>query len=447
MSTLPNGEITYHCEMQESRKKTFLLSWIACLISLGSFIQSYITCAIAGALPFIAKEFSLTPLKEGHATSFILLGGLAGAILSGYCANQWGRKNCLFLAAATYLATASLSFAISSYTELLVLRLITGLAVGFTMNLVPMYLAEIAPAAKRGAFVTLYQLSLTLGTLAAYGGNSYFTASHDWRAMFFMAMPLSLVLLIGLFTIPESPKWLIKKNQVDKANAIAKRLYDAPSLIETAPIASASIWMQRFRFLLGIGIVLAIFQQLSGVGSVVYFTPRILKEAGFSSDSGAIFATLILGIANCLATIISLFFIDRMGRRTLYFISQVGIIASLSMLFLSSLIDNPWIDKTALVCLMTFIFSYSLGVGPVTWVLISEIYPIAIREKAIALLTFLNGLSSYFVVVSFPSCCAQIGSPTTFLLYTICTLGSFLFFLRYLPETKGKTLEELEKSL
>lgn len=421
--------------MAETPKKSIPLVWIAFLVTLASFIQSYITCAIAGALPFIAREFDLAPTQEGHASSFLLLGGLAGSLTSGYLANRFGRKKCFFLAMGIYVASTSVSFGISSYEQLLIVRFITGLAVGLTMSLAPMYLAEIAPPAKRGAFVTLYQLSLTIGTFAAYGDNSYFTASGNWRAMFFSAAPLALFLFFALFSLPESPKWLAKKQG---------KTAPAP---EAQSSASSPQKTHRTRLLLLIGIVLCVSQQLSGIGAVVYFTPKILKESGFTSDSQAILATLIMGVANCLATFLSLFLIDRVGRRTLLLTSQAGLIGSLVVFILSSLSENPWVDRFALICLMTFIFSYSLGLGPITWVLISEIYPIAIREKAMAFLTFLNGLSNYVVVFTFPVCCAQIGSPMTFVVYTVITLGAFLFSLRYVPETKGKSLEELEHSI
>jgi sugar porter (SP) family MFS transporter len=423
--------------------------FIVLLASLGGFLQSYVTCIIAGALIFISDEFQLTPLKEGNVASIILIGAIAGSLVSGFLADRIGRRLSLLLSCIIYLVTALLSFSVQSFALLMLLRVFTGLAVGITSILVPMYLAEIAPSAKRGAYVTFFQFSVTIGTLVAYFVNLSTAKQGDWRMMFFIAVFPAAFQLIGFFFFPESPRWLLAKGKMEKLEQAARQTGVELSEVQNAsvPKANEKLFKAKFLLLLTIGFVLCASQQLSGVNAIVYFTPKIFAEAGYSDPQDAIFATVIVGVVNVLSTFLTIFVIDRFGRRKLLLISQIGVIVTLFFLMLSLATDIAFVDRFAALALILYIFSYSLGFGPIVWVLISEIFPLSVRAKALSFCTFISWISNYIVVLTFPHILATIGSPSTFAIYGAITLLAFLFCLRKIPETRGKSLEELEKEL
>ena len=378
-----------------SAKPTFFAYWSLFIAALGSFLQSYVTCIIAGALCFICSEFSLSSFQEGFAAGVILLGALLGAALSGILADKFGRRFCLRISAGLYILTSVLVYSTHSFNGLLALRFTTGLAVGITSMIIPLYLAEIALPAKRGVFVTSYQFAMTIGTLIAFWINYVYFSLGDWRKMFFLALPAACLQGVGLFFFPETPKWLLGKGRVAKAQEIETRLCGTCSSTAT-PLQKEkeSSWQQifspSFRFALLLGTVLCLFQQFSGINAIIYFTPKIFGEAGFESPKQAMLSTVIVGIVNVLATFASFFLIDRKGRRQLVLISQGGVLISLCILSGAFYIHSPWTHFLSVGGVVAFLGFFSLGIGPVTWVLVSEIYPFVIRAKSIAIMTFLK---------------------------------------------------------
>ncbi len=422
--------------------------WIAFTACLGGFMQSYITCVIAGALIFITSEFNLTPLNQGHVASVILIGAILGALSSGYLADRFGRRRALILSSLIYLLSALATFLADSLATILILRLFTGLAVGLTSMLVPIYLAEIAPPAKRGAFVTCYQFSITIGTLIAYLVNLLGAPHQAWRMMFYVTAIPAGIQLISLFFFPESPKWLLGRGRVAEAKRVIDRIGGNLSDLQSVDkISQGILFSSKYFLLLAIGIVLSAFQQFSGINAVVYFAPRIFAEAGLSQGNDALFATLLLGIVNVISTFLTILLIDRYGRRKLLLISQTGVLATLLILILAFATSNPLLDLISVPTVLLYVFLYSLGLGPIVWVLISEIYPLAVRAKALSLCTFISWLSNYLVVLAFPITLNSIGSTWTFAIYAFLSMLALLFYIRYIPETKGKSLEELEKLL
>jgi SP family galactose:H+ symporter-like MFS transporter len=426
-----------------------LAIWSVFVASLSGFLQSYATCVIAGALLFIVKEFSLTPTSEGLAASIIILGAILGSLSTGYFADKNGRRAVLLFAAVLYVASNIPILFISSFPLLLFLRFTTGIAVGMTSLACPLYLAEIAPPAKRGAYVCCFQLAVTVGTLIAFALNLGFTVSENWRFMlFFTAIPAAFQAAL-LFTIPESPKWLLGSGQTKKAAAALKSLHTGDDPPRKNDALESSSWRHLFSpfFRKGvlIGISLVVLQQWCGINAIIYFAPKIFQEAGFESVKGAIAATLGLGCINFCATILALFLIDRLGRRTLLLLSQGGV--ALSLLFFTATFIFPSHFFVAVLCLLLFIVSYSIGLGPIPWVLVSEIYPLSIRAHGIALMTFLSWLCNFLVVFTFPRFLASWTGSGAFGLYTLIAIGAFFLFQWIIPETKGKSLEEIETSL
>jgi sugar porter (SP) family MFS transporter len=427
-----------------------LAIWSGFVASLSGFLQSYATCAIAGALLFIVKEFSLTPTSEGLAASIIILGAILGSLSTGYFADKFGRRAVLLFSAVLYAASNIPILFISSFPLLLFLRFTTGIAAGITSLACPLYLAEIAPPAKRGAFVGCFQLAVTIGTLIAYALNLEFAISENWRFMlFFTAIPAAFQAAL-LFTVPESPKWLLGSGQTKKGTVALKALQTGgggPSLKNHEQEKSSwrHLFLPLFRKGMIIGISLVVLQQWCGINAIIYFAPKIFQEAGFASVKGAILATLGLGCINFAATVAAIFLIDRLGRRTLLLFSQGGV--AMSLLFFTATFIFPSHYFFSVLCLIFFIFSFSIGLGPITWVLVSEIYPLSIRAHAIALMTFLSWLSNFLVVFLFPYLLASWSGSGAFGLFSLIAIGAFFLFQWTIPETKGKSLEEIETSL
>lgn len=433
--------------MDAKKSLPFYTYWAVFIASLGGFLQSYVTCAIAGSLAFIAGEFSLSSFHQGNLASIILFGALIGSCGSGFLADRWGRRRSLQLSAALFLLSSVGVFFVGSLSSLLALRFMAGLATGITSILVPLYLAEIAPASSRGAFVTTFQFAVTIGTLIAYLINFFFESSGNWRAMLSFSAPIAAFQLVSLCVFPESPKWLFSRDQFDAGNLVLHRLQGitlGKSEVSVEPRGSSlkALFKHKFRQILFIGLILSVFQQLSGINAVIYFTPKIFAEGGITHP---MFSTILVGIINIIATFISLFLIDRFGRKKLLLFSQVGVIASLLPVILSFAIESEVSDLIGVIAVLTYVASYSLGMGPITWVLISEIYPFQIRAQAMAVMTFLSWLTNYFIVLSFPLILVGWGAVTTFSLYLFFGVVGFFLFFRFVPETKGKSLEDLEK--
>lgn len=432
--------------MPHDTESTFYRYWIAFVASLGGFIQSYVVCIIAGSLIFIANEFQLSPMKQGNVASFILIGAIVGALTAGYLADRIGRRKTLILAASIYFITASTIFYIHSFPYLMVLRFATGIAVGISAIVVPLYLAEIAPTNKRGAFVSCYQFFITIGTLVAYLVNLVIASREDWRLMFFMASIPAALQLLALVFFPDSPRWLLSQGDELGAQEVMQKLGKG-QMIKESKVPEEPLFSSRFTFLLILGLVLSSFQQFSGINAVVYFAPKIFSEAGFSDPKDAIFATIIVGIMSVIATFLTVLLIDRFGRKKLLLMSQTGVILALAVLVASFAMQSELIDLIAVGAVPLYVFLYSLGLGPIVWVLISEIFPLPVRAKALALCTFTSLVSNYLVVLSFPNLITSLGSSWTFFIYGAASLIAFLFCIKYVPETKGKSLEQLEKLL
>jgi len=432
------------------------LYWTAFIAALGGFLASFATCIIAGALSFICREFHVSTLQEGVVASMILLGALAGSIFCGYIADRLGRRFSFFAAAFLFLATGILALYVHSLASLLILRFATGIAVGISSILIPMYLAEIAPPANRGAFVTSYQFSVAIGTFAAYLVSMSLSDSGNWRYMFFFAAIPAFFQLVALFFFPESPKWLASLGRRQESLYIQKKFFkNLPVMSARLETSSEAVqkagfkelFTSSFRFVLLIGVLLSLAQQFVGVNAIVFFAPKIFGEAGFADARHALGPTLLLGMINCFSTFCSFFLIDRLGRRKLLLTSQLGVAISLGVLVMAFALALPLAGFIAVGALVLYIGSYALGLGPVTWVLISEIYPLPIRSKAIAFMTFLNWSCNYLVVLTFPYLLSEFGSAWTFSLYAAIAISSYYLCMRFIPETKGKSLEALEKEL
>src|SRR5881398_3734664 len=430
----------------------------ASFAALGGLLFGYDTGVISGALIFIKREFGLTTAAEEIVVTGVLLGATIGAIVGGKAADLFGRRRVLLVTAAIFGIGALTSAIAPSPAILIVSRVVLGLAIGLASTNVPVYLSEVAPARARGWVVSLFQLAVTIGIVIAYLTDYTFAGMEGWRWMLGLAVVPALVFGAGMFFLPETPRWLIRGGQHEVAHRVLVRIRDLADVNVEIEEIKASLAQQtesghwtdllhrRLRPALVVGLGLAIFQQITGINTVIYYAPRILQTAGFNSASGAILATVGVGIVNVGMTIIAMFLVDRAGRRPLLLVGIAGMIVTLGVLGLSFRISNPsgqlaWI---AVICLMGYVASFAISLGPIFWLLIAEIYPLKIRGLAEGMAATFNWGSNLVVSLTFLTLVEKLGASSTFLLYAFASVTSWLFAYYLVPETKGRKLEEIE---
>ena len=430
----------------------------ALFAALGGLLFGYDTGVISGALIFIKREFGLTTAAEEIVVSGVLLGATIGAIIGGKAADFFGRRRVLLVTAAIFGIGALTSAIAPSPAILIVSRVVLGLAIGLASTNVPVYLSEVAPARARGWVVSLFQLAVTIGIVIAYLTDYAFAGMEGWRWMLGLAVVPALVFGAGMFFLPETPRWLIRGGQHEGAHRVLIRIRELADVDVEIEEIKASLaqqtesgrWVdllsQQVRPALIVGLGLAIFQQITGINTVIYYAPKILQAAGFNSASGAILATAGVGVVNVSMTIIAMFLVDRAGRRPLLLVGIAGMIVTLGMLGLSFRISNQSVQLAwiAVICLMGYVASFAISLGPIFWLMIAEIYPLKIRGLAEGMAATFNWGSNLLVSLTFLTLVEKLGASSTFLLYAFASVASWLFAYYLVPETKGRTLEEIE---
>jgi MFS transporter, SP family, galactose:H+ symporter len=424
--------------------------------ALGGMLFGYDIGVISGAILFVKKEFALSPGLEEIVVSSVLLGSLIGAIAGGMLADRWGRRKLLIITAIVF-GSGAIGAALAPDTAwLIVARVIAGIAIGVASFVAPLYISEIAPVAIRGKLVSVNQVALTSGIVISYLIDYAFADAQAWRWMFALAEVPAAAFGIGLFFIPESPRWLVGRGLADKARAVLNRIR-APDQVE-AELGeiqhSAGQQKANWKELLSpvlrpamvVGVGLAVAQQITGINTVIYYAPTIFKFAGLSSASVAILASVGVGIVNVILTVVAMQLIDRVGRRPLLLVSLAGM--SLSLIVLGLAFKLPQLSGSlgwiAVTSLMLYVGSFAVGLGPVFWLILSEIYPLRIRGRAMSVGTVANWSANLIVALSFLTLTHVMGKAATFWLYGIVSIGTWLFAFFLVPETKGKTLEQIE---
>jgi len=426
--------------------------------ALGGLLFGFDISVISGTIPFIRQVFHLTEVTLGWAVSSALIGCILGTFLAGAPSDKFGRRNLLIVSAVLFAISAigvGLSWSLDSFV---IFRLIGGLGVGMASTLSPVYIAEIAPASIRGRFVSLNQLTIVIGILAAYFTN-YLLADigpNNWRWMYATEAAPALLFFIGLFFVPESPRWLIKRGREDDATSIFKNVGGikfANKVIDDIKRSLANenkgrlrdLIKPELRFVVILGIVLAVFQQWCGINVIFFYAPDIFQKAGIGIHS-ALFRTILIGVVNLTFTILAMWLVDKVGRKKLLLIGAAGMIVSYSLIgicFFFHLFGGFY-----LILLVLFAIAfYATSLAPVVWVLISEIYPNRIRGIAMSVATFFLWVASFLLTLTFPILQNSIGDAYTFWLYAAICLAGWLFVVVFVPETKGKSLEELEDLL
>ena len=442
--------------------------YICITAAIGGLLFGFDTAVISGAITLVKTQFSLDSTMEGWLVSSGLAGCIAGVVITGFVSDRIGRKKTIWIAALMFLFSA-IGCAFANDINLLVTsRLIGGIGVGIASVISPMYIAEFAPANKRGEMISYYQLAITIGVLLAYFSNAiiisaaekqwssdgmqWFFSDESWRPMFLvMAIP-SLAFMWMLLKIPESPRWLVTKNKSMEAKEILQtiRMPQASDKefhdIKAAAIAkqtTTSLFTPSLRIPLLIGIVLAVLQQFSGINAIIYYGPSIFQTAGIDNSNALLFQ-VIIGAVNLLFTIIAIKWIDIYGRKILLKIGLTGIIISLTfcgILFYSGQTQGYLL----LVLILFYIACFAFSLGPITWVLINEIFPTAVRVKAVSICTLALWMAVWVLGQFFPWLLEHAGPAVIFWVFAACSLINFFFCWHVVKETKGKTLEEMEE--
>jgi SP family galactose:H+ symporter-like MFS transporter len=432
-------------------------------ITVGSFLFGFDTGIISGALLFIKTDLDLSSFEQSSVVSVLLLGAVAGALLSGRVSDRIGRRPILGLLGVIFTVGIAMTAVSTAYGTMLVGRIVMGVAVGGVSATVPTYLAEISPAQIRGRMLTLNQLLIVIGLLAAYLVNLAFAGSGDWRAMFWIgAIPSALLALVSL-RLPESPAWLFAHGRVDEAKAMigSVTVPGGPEKViaryeredaerrraeaeEPAAAGMRALAAPHVRPALIVGLGLAVLQQFAGINTILYYAPTIMQETGLSA-SNSIFYSVFIGVINLVMTIVSIRLVDRLGRRPLLLASLAGMAVSIALLGLSFIADLG--SGVILAFMLLYIISFAIGMGPVFWVLLGEVFAPRQRAQGAAAGSTANWLSNFAVSLAFLPLVTWIGQGETFFIFAgVCVVG-LAFVARRVPETRDRNYLEIDADL
>jgi sugar porter (SP) family MFS transporter len=430
---------------------------LVCLVgAAGGFLFGFDTSVISGVIEYISspKVYNLDEISKGWTVSCIIIGCMIGCIIAGPSSSRFGRKKTLILTALIFLVS-SLGCALTShYFTFITYRIIAGVAVGAASMLAPIYIAELSPPKHRGKLVSLNLFAIFLGQFSAFYSNYFLRdvgGDDNWRWMLaVMAVP-SFLLFVFLLFVPESPRWLAEKNQNDEAMKILTRINgvveanrefeEIKETIQATKGKFAELFHRGMFKILIIGIMLAVFQQVTGINVVMYYAPAIFKSAGFGTNS-ALLQTALMGMVNLTFAVVSMFFVDKMGRKPLMVIGSIGMSIAMTLLALTFITGHAK-GYFVLICIMGYLAAFGFSLGPVVWVLIAEIFPNRLRSYAVATATFMLWGANFIVSLTFPYLLNNLKGYSFVIYGSMCVL-CLLFVLRYLEETKGKTLEEIE---
>ena len=456
-----------------SRGSRVYLAVVSGVAALGGFLFGFDTAVISGCVGFLEDQFSLTDWTKGYVVSSALVGCICGAAVAGWLSDRFGRRSVLMLAGVLFFVSAIGCMVPRDVYTLVVARWVGGLGIGIASMLSPLYISEISPSRIRGALVAMYQLAITVGILVAYFSNaaivawgqsigdhagnevlSWMIVAEPWRAMLGTgAIPAAAFMLL-LFMVPESPRWLFQQGDEEKSRQILTRVSGpVEAEREIGEIRQALTQEQgrlgelltpTYRGALAIGILLPLFSQVSGINAIIYYGPDLLEKAGFRL-SESLGGQVIVGLVNSVFTCVAIFFVDRVGRRPLILFGTAGLVMSLAWIGLSF-----WFEVTSgwlvLAPILMFIACFAFSLGPLPWIIISEIFPTRIRGRAMSVGTFTIWVGCLAVAQTFPALLERLGPSPTFWLYAVLVFPAIPVTLLLLPETKGRTLGEIEEA-
>ena len=442
---------------QVSMKFVTIVSMVS---ALGGLLFGFDTAVVSGAVGFMEDRFDLSKLQVGWAVSSLIIGCIVGAAMSGILGDRFGRKKVLITAALLFIISSIGTAIPDTFSGFIIARIIGGIGIGITSTLCPLYNAEIAPAKYRGRLVALNQLAIVSGIFLTYFVNVWISGSGDeawgvasaWRWMFGVGAVPGLLFLILLFFVPESPRWLIKQGRAAESLPILlkihgeelakKEVIDIKQSFEEESGSIRQLFSPGLRIALLVGVGLAVLSQVTGINAVMYYAPEIFKATGAGTNSSLI-QTILVGFINFVFTIVALWLIDKVGRKALLLVGTASMAICLLVIGVAFHTGHA-AGPLVLVFILLYVASFATSLGPVVWVIISEIFPNRIRGKATAIAAMMLWAADYLVSQTFPPLLSSAGPASTFWIYGSMSLIALLFTWRVVPETKGKSLEEIE---
>ena len=438
--------------MKSSKSYVIYVSTVA---ALGGLLFGFDTAIIAGAARFLKERFALSAFGEGLAVSIVLVGCMAGAAIAGTVSDRLGRRRFMFISAVLFFISALGCAIPQNLIQFLAFRFIGGLAIGSASIVSPLYISEVAPPKIRGALVSVNQLAIVTGILMSYFVSWILVGAgaSNWRWMFATGAIPAVVFFLFVLGVPESPRWLVKQGRESEASTILTRLNgpeiaksELVNIKETLTLEGGSLkelLQPGFRTALFIGIFLAVFQQITGINAVIYYAPRFFEAAGLARSS-AILQSALIGVVNVVFTLVAIALVDRLGRKPMLMVGSAGM--GLSFILLGAAFKFQ-LFSGSLILLFTLLYIafFAMTLGPIVWVVIAEIFPPRIRGRAMAIATVALWLADFAVSLTFPVIADKLHESFAFWLYAGMCLINFVFIWAVLPETKGKSLEEIEK--
>ncbi|MGC4233962.1 MAG: sugar porter family MFS transporter [Niabella sp.] len=434
---------------------------IALVAALGGLLFGYDTAVISGVIGSLQKKFDLSPLMMGWAASSAIWGCIAGVLVAGFVSDKIGRKKTLAITAVLFLISSVVAAIPQNLTGFIIGRFIGGLGIGAASIISPLYISEVAPAKSRGTLVTMYQLAIVIGINLIYFvnlkiadfGDEQWNTDTGWRYMIASGALPSVLFLVLLFTVPESPRWLVSKKRTDDGFKILEKINgteEASSILNEIENTLGSekgklneLLQPGIRIALIIGIVLALFSQITGINAIIYYAPEIFKSVGFRTDS-ALLQTVLIGVVNTIFTFVAIGFIDKIGRKKLLLIGVAGMIVCLlgiGICYYADLMNGPLL----LIFILAYIACFASSLGAVPWVILSEIFPTKIRGAAMSVATVVLWIGVLLITQLTPWLLENLGGAYTFWLFMLNSIILFIFTWARIPETKQKTLEEIER--
>jgi sugar porter (SP) family MFS transporter len=429
--------------------------YVSIVAALGGLLFGFDTAIIAGAARFLKERFALSAFGEGLAVSIVLVGCMAGAAIAGTVSDRLGRRRFMFISAVLFFISALGCAIPQNLIQFLAFRFIGGLAIGSASIVSPLYISEVAPPKIRGALVSVNQLAIVTGILMSYFVSWILVGAgaSNWRWMFATGAIPAVVFFLFVLGVPESPRWLVKQGRESEASTILTRL-NGPEIAQTEMVtiketltleggSLKELFQPGFRTALFIGIFLAVFQQITGINAVIYYAPRFFEAAGLARSS-AILQSALIGVVNVIFTLVAIALVDRLGRKPMLMVGSAGM--GLSFILLGAAFKFQ-LFSGSLILLFTLLYIafFAMTLGPIVWVVIAEIFPTRIRGRAMAIATVSLWLADFAVSLTFPVIADKLHESFAFWLYAGMCLINFLFIWAVLPETKGKSLEEIEK--
>jgi SP family arabinose:H+ symporter-like MFS transporter len=441
---------------------SFFVVKISLVAALGGLLFGYDTAVIAGVIGYLQKRFELSPIMTGWAASSAIWGCAFGAMMAGYLSDRFGRKRVLIVTAILFIISSIGAMVPRNLAEFLTARFIGGLGIGAASMLSPLYISEVAPSRNRGRLVSLYQLAIVVGInliyfvnmiIASYGDEAW-NVETGWRYMLGSGTIPAVLFLVLLFIVPESPRWLVKKGKYDEALDTLEKvngkeegnnvLNEIKQSLNQEVGTLSDLFSRRLKPALVIGIVLALFSQITGINAIIYYAPEIFKSIGFASES-ALLQTVLIGSINTLFTFVALWLIDRAGRKTLLQWGVAGMIVCLlavGLCFHFNFTSGPWL----VLFILAYIAFFASSLGPIPWVLISEIFPTRTRGIAMSFCTVVLWIGVLAITQFTPVLLQKVGGAYTFWLFMLNAIFLLWFVWKKIPETKQRTLEEIEQS-